>query len=87
MADIRPAGASVPTPTRPLPVARTEAIKAAQRAFFDQALAGAPARPSAAPAVAASTPSPPMPTRLSFDAAAPAPPGPLRPGSLLDIKV
>ena len=64
-------------------------VRAAQRAFFDTALAGgtqaaAPARPAAAtPADAA----PVREVRAAFDPAAPAPTRVLRPGSLLDIKV
>lgn len=90
MADIRSvpgAAAGLPTPTRPLQGARAEAIRAAQKAFFDRALdpsqATAPARPATA---ASATPVPPV-TRLTFDADAPPPSRPLRPGSLLDIKV
>ena len=94
MADIRSVPASTPAavPSRPLPAARAQAIAAAQRAFFDQALAsGVSAAPVRASTAAAATtvavePTPPV-TRLSFDPAEPPPTRPLRPGSLLDIKV
>ena len=93
MADVRPVSGSLPAaaPARPLPAVRAQAIAAAQKAFFDQALAnGAQASsvraPTAAATVAAAPPTPRV-TRLSFDPAEPAPTRPLRPGSLLDIKV
>jgi len=78
----------------PTPLARPAddaARLAAQRAFFDAALgrAGAPA-PASAP-VAATAPSPvPMraqPVQRMPDPDAEAPARPLRPGSLLDIRV
>jgi hypothetical protein len=76
MADIRNIGAQSSVPqARPV---RTEAVRAAQRAFFQAALAGeaAPATPRAAGPTAQSA------------AGAPATPGRmLRPGSLVDIKV
>ncbi len=94
MADLRtsvspPAG----LPARPLPPARAEAVRAAQRAFFDTALAGeaqaaAPATTSAATAGVVATPAPRVTeVRATFDPDAPAPSRLLRPGSLLDIKV
>lgn len=91
MADVRPVPPSTPAPSRPLPAARAQAIAAAQRAFFDQAMASgalvAPPR-DPAPVVAAISAAPtPHATRMIFDAAEPAPTRPLRPGSLLDIKV
>ena len=84
---IRPDAFLTP-PARP---AADAARLAAQRAFFDAALgrAGAPA-PAAAP-VAAAAPSPtpvrPHPVQRMPDPAAEAPARPLRPGSLLDIRV
>ncbi len=67
---------------------RTEAVRAAQRAFFDTALAGEPAAAPAGPArVEATSPRPAPEVRAAIDPAAPPPARPLRPGSLLDIKV
>ena len=87
MADVRPVPPPpAAVPSRPLPAARAQAIAAAQKAFFDQALASgaAPTRPPAAPVAAAPAP---QVTRLAFDPSKPAPTRTLRPGSLLDIKV
>ncbi len=82
MADIRTpaAGSSLVPQARGAP-ARSEAVKTAQRAFFQAALNGvepvAAAQPRVAPTVAV------QPTRSDT-----APPSRLlRPGSLLDIKV
>ena len=91
MADIRSVTPPAAAPTRPLPPARAQSIVAAQKAFFDQALASeAFAAPVRAPPPAAASgdlaPAPPA-TRLAFDPAEPTPSRPLRPGSLLDIKV
>ena len=62
------------------PVGPNEAVKAAQRAFFQAALAGADiAPPSPSPAARTAKTGP-------IDLSNP-PPRPLRPGSLLDIKV
>ena len=82
MADLRtPAAGSSLVPQARAP-ARSEAVKAAQRAFFQAALNGVePVAATAQPRVAPTAPV--QPTR--FDAP---PPGRLlRPGSLLDIKV
>ena len=94
MADLRPVpsgAAPVTVPARPLPAARAEAIRAAQRAFFDQAMnaasGAAPARPAAAAAQATTAAPAKASGRAGFDPGAPAPAAPLRPGSLLDIKV
>jgi hypothetical protein len=87
---IRPAGYPVQTPANP---AAEQARLAAQRAFFDQALgrAGAPARPAAATAPqapSASTPAAqPAPVRTATSEPEAAAAKPLRPGSLLDIRV
>jgi predicted component of type VI protein secretion system len=75
MADIRNIGGRPLVPqARPAP-ARTEAVRAAQRAFFQAALAAEP--PPAAPRTAAPVVQP----------VASASGRPLRPGSLVDIKV
>lgn len=89
MADARPVSASTPSvqPLRPLPAVRAQAIAAAQKAFFDQALAAAPTAPVRAAATSAAGAPTPHATRLSFEPTEPAPTRPLRPGSLLDIKV
>jgi hypothetical protein len=82
---IRPNGLSVPPPTHPsAEAART----AAQRAFFDAALgrAGAPA-PALQTASAVFTPAPIQRPQRMPDPAAEPPTRPLRPGSLLDIRV
>jgi hypothetical protein len=67
---------------RPVSPARTEALRAAQRAFFDSALAG-PAQPAPS--------RPAQPTAQAAEQAASGAPDPtqryLRPGSRVDIKV
>ncbi len=78
-----------------LSAARADAVKAAQRAFFDAALAktNAPSAVQAAPKAAAPAAAPPAASsaaRASTTAAAGSAEPParlLRPGSLLDIKV
>jgi hypothetical protein len=95
VADFRiTSGSQTPGALAPVqPTARAEAIKAAQRAFFNTALAEAQAqaKPAAAPRVAASAPvvQQPTVTRLhaTVDAQTAPPDRILRPGSLLDIKV
>lgn len=74
------------------PPARAEAARAAQRAFFDAALRGAPAvvaAPAATPVQTTASPVQPIaPARPSQPMGDDAPPGrPLRPGSLVDIRV
>jgi hypothetical protein len=90
---IRPAGYPVPPPANP---AAEAARLAAQRAFFDQALGrAAPAAKAQASAptqaVAPSAPSPAAVVRAPTPTAPAAPSDaaakPLRPGSLLDIRV
>ena len=77
MADIRSLGGSSLVPQRP--VARNETVRAAQRAFFQAALANTPSTPAPAPRGVQASLTP---------AASAAPPDRiLRPGSLLDIKV
>ncbi len=87
MADLRVPSTRPPaTPAAPSP-GKAETVKAAQRAFFDAALAKTAAPPTAPvavraqPVTAASVP--------SLQAPAPtAPPGRLlRPGSLVDVKI
>ena len=82
MPDIRNpvAGSSLIPQARATP-ARSEAIRAAQRAFFEAALSGTAASPSAQPRAAQAVAGPAAST-----SAAP-PDRILRPGSLLDIKV
>lgn len=92
MADLKlPASLPARTPDAGVGAPRTDTVRAAQRAFFDTALAGemaaaAPTRPSVATPRAAAPP-PAREVRVAVDPAAPAPAKPLRPGSLLDIKV
>jgi hypothetical protein len=82
-------------PTPPARPAADAARLAAQRAFFDAALgrAGAPAQanPAQASAPAATTPAPftvrAQPVQRLPDPGAEPPAKPLRPGSLLDIRV
>ena len=76
MADIRSiAGTSLVPQAQP--VARTEAVRVAQRAFFEAALSGAPSTPAvpARTAAASARQSATTPDRI------------LRPGSIIDIKV
>jgi hypothetical protein len=81
---IRPAGYPTPPPANP---AADAARLSAQRAFFDAALGRAGAsRPAQAPAAVGST-APLARRELRPDPAAEAPAKPLRPGSLLDIRV
>ena len=97
MADLRiPAGGATPPSPRPTP--RSEAARAAQKAFFDAARTNAPA-PAATPRPAApvqrAAPAAPTavqaPAQTQAAAGASAPPDPTRrlprPGSILDIKV
>lgn len=91
MADLR-IPTSLPAVRASPPGPAADAVRAAQRAFFDTALANAaspavtrPAPPTQAIAVAA-----PPPQRASLGAAtqtAEPPSRPMRPGSLLDIRV
>ncbi len=60
---------------------RSEAVRAAQRAFFDAALAGAGTVSATQPKVTVASAAP------SVNAEPPQPGRMLRPGSLLDIKV
>ena len=71
----------------PLPPARPQPAdaRAAQRAFFSQALAAAQAAPPAAAAPAPLRAQAAQPLQAAV--AAPPPDRPMRPGSLLDIKV
>lgn len=87
MADLR-IPAALPA-ARPAAAARTDAVRAAQRAFFDTALAGGVPAPAATAAPVAPAPpvAPAREVRVAVDPQAPAPSRPLRPGSLLDIKV
>ena len=82
MADIRNpvAGSSLAPQARATP-ARSEAVRAAQRALLEAALSGTAALPSAQPRTAPAVPAP-----AAARSAAP-PDRILRPGSLLDIKV
>ena len=81
-------GFTTPQPVQP---GADAARQAAQRAFFDAALgrAGAPAaaRPAAAPMPAAPAAAAYRRPEIRPDPAAEAPAKPLRPGSLLDIRV
>lgn len=91
MADIRPTASPTTLPVAPRGSARADTVRAAQAAFFQAALTEAPAaRPAPAPVRSApptTTSAPASSGRVAFDPAAPAPARPLRPGSLLDIKV
>ena len=83
MADMRigAAGSSL-VPQSPNAPGRSEAARAAQRAFFQAALAGAGPVTSASQKIAA--PAPVQPNRADLSTP---PTRMLRPGSLLDIKV
>ena len=83
MADIRnPVAGSSLVPQAHATPARSEAVKAAQRAFFQAALNGVePVASAAQPRVAPTAPA------LSVRSDAAPPNRLLRPGSLLDIKV
>ena len=89
MADLRiPAQTPSTLPARPVPAARAEAVRAAQRAFFETALAGeeqGAARPAATAGTTATTAPDLRPAPQTLGGAAPA--RVLRPGSLLDIRV
>ena len=79
MADIRSIGGSnLPQVAAP---SRTEAVRAAQRAFFQAALNGTAASPVVQPKAASAAATPVQRTTTA------APDRILRPGSLLDIKV
>ena len=89
MADLRSPIASIPTQGVQPSAARSETVRAAQRAFFDAALGKSSAAPKPVEAVRSSANKPQdrlagSPTR--FDPQTP-PSKMLRPGSLLDIKV
>lgn len=92
MADMKipPGGGGQLPATRPQNAARSEAIRAAQKAFFDAAMNQAPA-PAVAPARAPSRPAAVQaaaPVQTAAPAATTEPPQRyLRPGSRLDIKV
>ena len=81
MSDIRTpsAGASLVPQSRVSAPGPSETVRAAQRAFFEAALAGTPTSPAQPIKAAAPT--------LLGQAPSAAPGRPLRPGSLLDIKV
>jgi len=86
---IRPTGPFVPQPAN---TGADAARLAAQRAFFDQAMgrAAPAARPQATAvvqAVQAPAPSIQAPRTAAVEASSEAPAKPLRPGSLLDIRV
>ena len=100
---IRP---NLPLPPTPRPAAASDGARAAQRAFFAQALNGAQASiaqgstaqaPIAQPPVVQSAAPAAAPVRQAAQAAAQqalqaiqqgeTPPRPLRPGSLLDIRI
>ncbi len=88
MADVRiTSGSQALTPVQA--PARAEAVKAAQRAFFNAALVQAQAPTAVRSAVAAPAPPQPQTTRLNATVVDdPASTGRmLRPGSLLDIRV
>lgn len=89
MADMKiPPGGQLPA-TRPQNAARSEAIRAAQKAFFDAAMNQAPA-PAVAPVRAQARPAAVQSAAPVQTAAAPSTEQPqryLRPGSRLDIKV
>ena len=82
MADIRNtgAGAGLVPHARTTPV-RSEAVRAAQRAFFDAALAGAGTVSASAPKAVPTASAAPLSTE------GPQPGRMARPGSLVDIKV
>jgi hypothetical protein len=83
MADIRnPVGPPALAPQGRLAPARGETVRAAQKAFFEAALAGSTAAPAAPKAAAA-----PVVHTTRLDAQPAAPNRLLRPGSLVDIKV
>lgn len=87
MADMRISGGQIPPTAAPQ---RSDAAKAAQRAFFQAALQQASPASSAAPirAVAEPRPGAPVTNRAAEPHAATTPPTRYaRPGSLLDIKV
>lgn len=90
MADLR-IPTQLPATARATPPARTDAVRAAQRAFFDTALAGEAQAASGLSASAPVEPAAPVPVprevRAAVDPSAPPPSRSLRPGSLLDIKV
>ena len=82
---------SLPAVAPATPARANEAVRAAQRAFFDAALnasqTAAPARPVAKAAATAAAPAPPQKTGVLPQEGAGAPARGLRPGSLLDIRV
>lgn len=79
-APIRPAFSPLP-PVQPQPV---EAARASQRAFFSQALAAVQAPE---PTIAPVHTQPTSPTAPAAANGQPAPDRPMRPGSLLDIRI
>jgi hypothetical protein len=83
MADLRIPGSTPPVPRGPTAPVRTDTARAAQRAFFQAALGQSQATPQASPA----GPKPPVAAAPAVQQTAPDPQRPLRPGSLLDIKV
>ena len=86
MADIRTsAGSHLATQVRPTP-ARSDAVKAAQRAFFQAALNGVEPAGAVAPQVSQPRVAPAMAVQATRPDGTP-PSRLLRPGSLLDIKV
>jgi hypothetical protein len=88
VADVRiTSGSQALAPAQP--AARAEAVKAAQRAFFNSALVQAQAPAATRSAVAAAPAPQPQTTRLNATVVQDAAPPDriLRPGSLLDIRV
>ena len=88
MADMKiPPGAAQPPALRPMAPARTEAVRAAQRAFFDAALTNAPPAARAAPGAAPPAASAAGQGARAADAIQDSTQRYLRPGSRVDIKV
>ena len=92
MTPIRPNAFPVQPPATP-GVGADAARQAAQKAFFDAAMgrtapsAAGPAPQAARPAIFTPAASPPQRAEIRPDSAAEPPAKPLRPGSLLDIRV
>jgi hypothetical protein len=83
MADMKIPGERQLPVARPANPARTEAVRAAQRAFFDAALTAAPAAARPAPQAAQAQEASPRAASPAQDATQRY----LRPGSRVDIKV
>lgn len=87
MADLR-IPSSLPPAATPTPARTSEAVRAAQRAFFDTALTNASAPSVARPAAAAPAAAAQAKPAVTVSTEGQAPPArPLRPGSLLDIRI